>query len=247
MQRLFLSITIASIMASCSSAQKTTGTSNALNTLSGKQQKQGWKLLFDGKTTNGWHTYNQSIIGNAWKVEDGALHLDASKKGDWQTINGGDIIYENTYRNFDFKIDWKISVTGNSGIMFYAQEGPQYHYAWETGMESQVLDKVAGDDANVPKCHAGDLYELVACSKDAVKPAGEWNSVEIICNEGHLKQFMNGVKVIDMMLWDSNWKKLIAETKFATMPGFGMFRTGNFALQDHGHDVWFRNIMIKEL
>lgn len=247
MQRLFLIMTIASMLTACSTAHKAVSNDNAQNTLSQEQQKEGWKLLFDGKTTTGWHTYNQSTIGSAWKAEDGALHLDASKKGDWQTINGGDIICENTYRNFDFKIDWKISVAGNSGVMFYAQEGPQYHYAWETGMESQVLDKIAGDDAHVPKCHAGDLYELVACNKDAVKPAGEWNSVEIICNDGHLKLFMNSVKVIDMTLWDNNWKKLIAGTKFATMPGFGMFRTGKFALQDHGHDVWFRNIMIKEL
>lgn len=246
MRRLLFFTTMIAMLAACTSC-KNTNNDNAPNTLTAAQQKEGWQLLFDGKTTNGWHTFNQPNIGSAWSVEDSALHLDASKKGDWQTINGGDIICDKAYGNFDFKIDWKISAGGNSGVMFYSQEGSQYQYPWQTGIESQVLDPVNGDDAKTPKCHAGDLYELVACSKDVVKPAGEWNRLEIISDSGHLQLLMNGVKVIDMMLWDDNWKQLIAGTKFATMPGFGMFRTGKFALQDHGHDVWFRNIMVKEL
>ncbi|MDR0794021.1 MAG: DUF1080 domain-containing protein [Chitinophagaceae bacterium] len=240
-------ITILLVISICNFSCKTADKNLPPNTLTAEQKKEGWKLLFDGVTTNGWHTYNQSTIGSAWKVQDGALHLDASKKGDWQTINGGDIIYDKAYSNFHFKVDWKIAPAGNSGVIFYAQEGAQYQYCWETGMESQVLDNVAGDDAKTPNCKAGDIYELVACSKDVVKPAGEWNRLEIICNNGKLNLIMNGTKVIDIMLWDEHWQKLIAGSKFASMPGFGMFRTGKFALQDHGHDVWFRNIMVKEL
>jgi hypothetical protein len=234
------------VFASCNSAQNSEPV-NEPNTLSASQKQAGWELLFDGKSTTGWHDFNKPTLGSAWKAEDGTLHLTGSKTNGWQTLNGGDIIYEKEYRNFDLKIDWKVPVGGNSGVMFYSQEGPQYQYPWQTGIESQVLDNKDAGDAKIIKCRAGDLYDLVSCSKDVVKPAGEWNQLEIISKDGKLDLFLNGTKVIDMTIWDDNWKKLIAATKFKDMPGFGMFRSGKIALQDEGNDVWYRNIMIKEL
>jgi len=217
------------------------------NVLTVKQKKEGWKLLFDGKSTTGWHTFNKTTLGSAWKVEEGALRLDASQKEGWQTANGGDIVYDKIYKNFDFKIEWKISKAGNSGIMFYVQEGKQYEYPWQTGVECQVADNQYNEDGKIDKCRAGDLYELVSCNKDVAKRANEWNQLEIISDNGKLIVILNGVKVISTTIWDKNWSELIAVTKFNDMPGFGTFKTGKIALQDHNADVWYRNIMIKEL
>ncbi|TZF84586.1 DUF1080 domain-containing protein [Pedobacter sp. BS3] len=207
--------------------------------------KGGWVSLFDGKTTNGWHTYGSTVAKGAWKVEDGVLHLDASlnKKGE-----GGDLVTNEEFGDFDLKLEWKISPKGNSGIIFYVHEDPaQYKHTYNTGPEMQVLDNDGHPDGKIHKHRAGDLYDLIPCTKETVKPVGEWNQAEIISKGGKLDFYLNGTKVVSTTLWDDNWKKMVAGSKFATMPGFGTFKTGKIALQDHGNDVWYRNIMIKKL
>jgi len=245
MIRWFNIVVVLFLLISCNTSQKTEA--NANNSLTEEQKMEGWELMFDGVSTKGWHEFNKPTIGSAWKADSGTLHLTGSKSNGWQTLNGGDIIYEKEYKNFHLKIDWKVPVAGNSGVMFYSQEGKQYGYPWETGIETQVLDNEKAGDATIPKCRGGDLYDLVSCSVDAVKPANEWNKLEVISKDGKLDIILNGTKVIDTTIWDDNWKKLIAGTKFKDMPGFGMFRSGKIALQDEGNDVWYRNIMIKEL
>ncbi|HYK56929.1 MAG TPA: DUF1080 domain-containing protein [Flavisolibacter sp.] len=210
-----------------------------------------WISLFDGKTTTGWHTYGKTTIGKAWKVEDNALRLDAASKKEWQTAEGGDIISDEEFDNFHLKLDWKISPKGNSGIIFFINEDPKYQYPWQTGPEMQVLDngsptQPGHDDAKLYTHRAGDLYDLLA-SKDAVKPAGEWNTVEIVANKGKLDFYMNGQHTLSTTMWDDNWKQMVAISKFKAMPGFGAFQKGRIGLQDHGNDVWFRNIKIKRL
>lgn len=214
-----------------------------------KQNTGGWELLFDGKTTAGWHTYGRDSTGKTWKAEDSALHLDASVKDGWQTKDGGDIVTNNEYENFDLKLEWKISEGQNSGIMFYVHEDTsKYKYPWETGPEMQICDNEKNEDGKIDKARAGDLYDLVAStSQKFVKPAGQWNQVEIIADKGKLDFFMNGEHVLSTTLWDDTWKNLIAATKFKTMHDFGTFKKGKIALQDHGADVWFRNIKIKKL
>lgn len=207
-----------------------------------------WVYLFDGVSTKGWHNYGQDTIGKAWKVEDSALHLDATEKDGWQTKNGGDIVTDDEFENFDLQLEWKIAEAGNSGIIFYAHEDTsKYQYAWESGPEMQVCDNARNEDGKVYKSGAGDLYELMAISKNAVRPAGEWNRVEIIANKGKLDFNINGDHVLSTTLWDNNWNNLIKGTKFETMPGFGTYKRGRIALQDHAADVWFRNIKIKKL
>jgi hypothetical protein len=208
----------------------------------------GFISLFDGKTTNGWHQYGGGPVGKAWKIEDGALYLDTSNKKNWQTNDGGDIVTNDEYENFHFKTEWKIAPNGNSGIIFLIHEDTsKYHYTWNTGMEMQVLDNSGHPDAKIPKHRAGDLYDLISCSKETVKPAGEWNQAEVIVNNGKLDLVLNGTTVVSTTLWDDNWKKLIAGSKFKDMPDFGTFKKGHIALQDHGNTVWYRNIMIKKL
>jgi hypothetical protein len=208
----------------------------------------GWEPLFDGVTATGWHSYGKDSLGKAWKIEDSTLHLDASVKKDWQTKDGGDIVTGKEYENFDLKLEWKISKGGNSGIMFYVKEdSSKYKYPWETGPEMQVVDNEGHPDGKEAITSAGSLYDLIPVSKKPVKPVGEWNAVEIIANKGKLDFFMNGEHILSTTLWDDAWNKLIAGTKFKTMPGFGTFRQGKIALQDHGADVWYRKIMIKKL
>ncbi len=216
------------------------------NTLSAKEKKEGWKLLFDGTTTSGWRKFKSDKIGAAWKVKDGALYLDATNKKDWQTGDGGDIVTEGVYENYELSIEWKIQACGNSGIIFNVQEG-NYDYVWHTGPEFQVLDNACHPDAKIIKHRAGDLYDLISCKVETVKPAGEWNEARILANKGNYSFWLNGTEVTSVNMNSPEWKALIAGSKFKNMADFGKFTKGRISLQDHGDQVWYRNIKIKEL
>ena len=204
--------------------------------------QDGWQPLFDGKTTKGWHTYGKSTVGAAWKVDDGALYLDNTNK------DGGDLVTDGEYGNFDLKLEWKISKNGNSGIIINIHEDPaKYNEVWKTGPEIQVLDNDGHPDGKIIKHRAGDLYDLIKSSSEPVKAVGEWNQVEIISNNSKLQIFVNGTNVVTTTMWDDNWRALIAKSKFKDMPDFGTFKSGKIALQDHGNAVWYRNILIKKL
>lgn len=221
----------------------------AMNTLTPSEVQDGWKLLFDGKTTNGWHNFNKSTIGSSWKVVDGTLMLDARQNpdGHWQAPDGGDILAEGEYENFELNLDWKIAPCGNSGIIYNVIESPKYEYVWQTGPEMQVLDDVCHPDTRFSSHRAGDLYDLIPCKYVTVKPAGEWNKVRIIKNNGHVEHWLNGVKVVEYDMYTDEWLKMIANSKFRDMPDFGRAKKGKIALQDHGDRVWYRNIRIKSL
>ena len=215
------------------------------NTLTKSEKKHGWKLLFDGYTTKGWRNYKSDKIGAAWKVKDGALYLDAANKKDWQTEDGGDIVTEGIYENYELSVEWKIQPCGNSGIIFNVQDG-NYDYVWHTGPEFQVLDNACHPDAKIIKHSAGDLYDLISCKVETVKPAGEWNQARIIANKGNYSFWLNGTEVTSVNMNSPEWKALIAGSKFKDKPDFGMFTKGRISLQDHGDQVWYRNIKIKE-
>ncbi len=218
-----------------------------LNSLSAAEQAEGWQLLFDGKTTNGWHTFNKTTIGSAWKVSDAVLYLDISQKEGWQTKGGGDIVHDMVLDNFHLKLEWKIAVKGNSGIMFYVQEGQGFDYPWKTGPEMQVLDNSGHADAKITKHRAADLYDLIESQPVTVKPAGEWNLAEIISDNGQLSFKLNGVQVVKTTMWNDQWRAMIAASKFNEMPGFGSFKSGKISLQDHGDMVSYRNIKVRKL
>ena len=215
----------------------------------------GWITLFDGKTTNGWHSYGKDHVGSAWKVENGTLHLDAASKKD-SKAEGGDMVTNDEYENFDFKIEWKISPKGNSGIIFFVKDdASKYSNTYNTGPEMQVLDNgsptvLGHPDGRLYSHRAGDLYDLLA-SKEAAKPTGEWNQAEIIANKGKLDFYLNGVHTLSTTMWNDTWRKMIAISKFKNtandMKDFGTFKKGKIALQDHGDEVWYRNIRIKKL
>jgi hypothetical protein len=207
-------------------------------------QNEGWQPLFDGKTTTGWHTYGMTRVGSDWKVVDGALFLDATHRTPGE---GGDLVTNEEFENYHLKLEWKISKGGNSGIIFNVHEDPQYRATYSSGPEMQVLDNDGHADGKIIKHRSGDLYDLIRSSKENVKPVGEWNSAEIILNKGKLELIQNGERIVSTTMWDDNWKQLIAGSKFRTWPGFGTYKSGKIALQDHGNEVWYRNIVIKRL
>jgi len=236
-------LTALSIAACNSQSEKKTAEPAAEN-----KSDSGWVSLFDGKTLTGWHNYGKTTVGEAWKVVDGTLYLDTTKKAGWQTAQGGDIVSADEYDNFDLKLEWKIAPGGNSGIIYYVHEDTtKYKYVWQTGPEMQVLDNDLHSDGKIPKHRAGDLYDLISCKTETVKKPGEWNEAEIIAKDGKLDYYLNGTNVVSTTLWDDAWKKLVAGSKFKEWPDFGTYKKGHIALQDHGNTVWYRNIRIKKL
>jgi hypothetical protein len=229
---------------SCKTSKPSTASEPELNTLTKKETKEGWKLLFDGTTKNGWHVFNNRTDGSSWKVVDGTLFFDPSarKSGDQ---GGGDLVTDQEYENYHLSLEWKLDSGGNCGIIFQSKEDPKYKYSWVTGPEMQILDNDRHPDAKIIKHRSGDLYDLISSSVENVKPVGQWNKSEIIVNNAKLELWQNGKMVVSTTEWDSNWKNMIANSKFKSMSDFGTYRKGKIALQDHGNPVWFRNIKIK--
>ena len=215
------------------------------NQLTDSEMKDGWKLLFDGKSSAGWHSFNKKTFGPGWKIADGTLYRDTAIKN--AKDEEGDICTDEVYENFDLKLQWKISKNGNSGIMFLVQESPEYKAPYFTGPEMQILDNDGHPDGKIHKHRAGDLYDLIASSSEPVHAPGEWNDAEIRLDHGRLSLFLNGVQTVSTTMWDANWYELVKGSKFSKMSGFAKFKSGHIDLQDHGNVVWFRNIRIKVL
>lgn len=254
--RKYLAVALSTLVFACNNSdtkksesdQEPATITSAINMLTDNEKKEGWQLLFDGVSTKGWHKYGEKETGSAWKVVDGLLFLDASEKENWQIKGGGDILTDEEFDNFDLKLEWKIDTCGNSGIIFNILEDPaKYTWGWQTGPEMQILDNKCHPDTAFITHRAGCLYDLIAVSKVTVKPALEWNKVEIKSDNGKLDLWLNGENVVSTTMWDDNWKKMIAGSKFKDQADFGTIKKGKVGLQDHGNNVWFRNIKIKKL
>jgi hypothetical protein len=236
MKKIYWTILFAGTFAVCALQTQ------AQNTLTQDEKKAGWTLLFDGKSTGGWRTFNTKSVGAAWKVEDGALTLESKAKE-----GRGDLLTDKSYENFEFTIEWKISNCGNSGVIFNVVEDPKYKATYFTGPEMQVLDNTCHPDAKIIKHRAGDLYDLISVSKETVKPAGEWNVAKIVSDHGKMQFWLNGEQLVTFTMHDAAWDTMVAGSKFKSMPDFGKATSGHIALQDHGDQVWYRNIKIREL
>lgn len=214
------------------------------NALSNKEKKDGWVLLFDGKSTKGWHTFQKDKATAAWAVQDGALVFNPAA----DKTERGDLVTDQEYENYDLIIEWKISDGGNSGVIFGINEDPKYHATYETGIEMQVLDNINAGDRFIPDHLAGSLYDLIG-GPEVSKPkaVGEWNEARILNKDGQITLWLNGVQTATVAKGSEEWKKLIAESKFNGWEGFAKYSKGKIALQDHGNIVSFRNIKIKQL
>lgn len=199
---------------------------------------EGWTVLFDGTNTDSFRTYRKDTLNDGWEIVDGTLHM---KPG----TGAGDFITKEQYKNFEFQFEWKISEGGNSGVMYHVQEldGPPYL----TGPEYQILDNKKHADGENPKTSAASCYALYACTVDATKPAGEWNVSKLVVNNNHVEHWLNGKKVVEYTIGSDEWNKLIAASKFKDWKEFGKHEKGHIAFQDHGNDVWYKNIKVKNL
>ncbi len=212
------------------------------NTLTEAEAAAGWRLLFNGTDLSGWHNYGKSSVGSGWKIaEDGSLYLDPSAE------DGGDIVSDEAFGNYELLLDWKISDCGNSGIIYNVVEDEQSQYPWQTGPEMQILDNKCHPDAALENHQAASLYDMIAVSEKTVHPAGEWNTVKLLVTDGRAEHWLNGTKVVEYPNQGERWEAMIAESKFKDMPNFGKSTSGKISLQDHSDMVSFRNIKVRSL
>lgn len=214
------------------------------NQLTEQEKKDGWKLLFDGKTTNGWHLYNKGNVPSAWMVVEEELYCNP----DTFEVEHGDLVTDSEFENFDLKFDWKISKEGNSGVFFNVIERADIPTAWASGPEYQLLEKSHHDYETSPKKRAGCLYGFFEQKHVATtKPFSEWNVSEIKQINGKIEFYLNGVLTAQQDLTSQPWKDMVAKSGFKTFPEFGKSTKGRIALQDWSKGISFRNIKIKEL
>lgn len=202
----------------------------------------GWTTLFDGKTLNGWRSY-QNKENNSWSVKEGVLHCNGSSAT--QREARADLITENQYENFDLELDWKISPQGNSGILYMVTE--EFPTSYLSGPEYQLIDDLHWGEKLEDWQKTASNYAMHPASVLATKEVGEWNHTRIVVNRGHVEHWLNGQKVVDYQLWTDDWQAKKAADKWKDAPGYGLSKKGHIALQDHGSEAWFKNIRIKEL
>jgi hypothetical protein len=226
-----ISITIGVIIAAGLAAQDKT----PANTLTGKEKAEGWRLLFDGRTTHGWRGFRQPTCPDGWKVEDEALTRVGS---------ASDIITVDEFGNFELTIEWNLSPGGNSGIFYRVTEDDDV--MWHTAPELQIIDNAYKEPLK-PAQNAGANYDLHPPSRDATRPIGSWNQTRVLVRDSHVEHWLNGVRVVEYELWSDDWERRVQASKFKDYPRYARARRGHIGLQDHGDRVAFRNIKIRVL
>jgi hypothetical protein len=220
-----------------------------INQLTKAEKASGWKLLFDGKTLDGWRGFHSDKVPAGWAVEDGCIKK-VPAEGELGRA-GGDLITVDQFDNFEFSIEWKLSKGANSGIKYLVSENLPPTGRSGVSFEYQVLDDEAHPDAKqgiAGNRTAGSLYDLIPASKDKkLKPVGEFNQTRIIVRGNHIEHWLNGVKVLEFERSGEKLKQHIAESKFKNTKGFGETAKGHILLQDHGDAVWYRNIKIRAI
>jgi Domain of Unknown Function (DUF1080) len=222
------------------------------NTLTPQEKKQGWILLFDGKTSHGWRgAYKDSFPTKGWAIQDGMMIVNPAEGK--ESANGGDIVTDGVYGNFELQVDFKLTPGANSGIKYFvdpAQPAPgQPRSAY--GLEFQCLDDDRHPDAKLGRDGnrtVGSLYDLIPASKDKkVMPIGEWNRARIVCDGKHVQHWLNGKKVLEYERGSDEFNRLIAISKYKNIPNFGLIPEGRILLQDHGNLVYFKNVKLRPL
>ncbi len=220
------------------------------NSLSVQEEKEGWKLLWDGKTTKGWKgAFRPDFPEKGWKIENGVLIVLKNDGG--ESTNGGDIITVKHYDNFYLKVDFKLTPGANSGIKYFVDPEYLVPKGSAKGLEFQLLDDALHPDAKLGRDGnrtLGSLYDLITAPKDKpIKAVGEWNTAQIISKDKKVEHWLNGVKLLEYERGSEQFKQLIEISKYKDIPNFGLKAKGPILLQDHGDEAHFRNIKIREL
>ncbi len=224
---------------SCQNNSRSAKTPEAIENL---EITQEWTILFNGSSMEAWKGWKKDKVGAAWSIENnGVLMFDPTKEGK------GDIITKATFENFEFRLEWKTSKCGNSGIMWNVQESEEYYAPYSTGPEMQILDNSCDPEGEMAAHWAGDLFDMLRTDVVNVKPVGEWNSIIIKSNNANYEFWQNGTIVVEFQMHNEAWNDLVAGSKFKDWKGFGIYKSGHIALQDHGHKIWFRNIKIRTI
>jgi hypothetical protein len=197
--------------------------------------KDGWRLLFDGHSLQGWQPYRSGSMAG-WKAENGVLARVAA---------GSDIVTVERFADFELRLEWRLEKGGNSGIFFRVTD--EGEFAWHSGPEFQILDNAVHRDGKNPLTSAGSNYAVHPPVRDVTKPIGEWNGVRLIARGTHVEHWMNDVKLLEYEFESPDWAARVKASKFGKIPIYGKARAGRIALQDHGDPVWYRNVKIKPL
>ena len=238
------------LVLSFATAQEKQSTIVPPNTLSAREKKDGWHLLFDGKTMNGWRgAYMDSLPKKGWEVRDGMLIVRESGGG--EAAFGGDIVTVDEYSNFELKVDFRLTPGANSGIKYFVTEQLPKTPGSAIGLEFQLLDDENHPDAKLGvggNRTIGSLYDLIPpLAGKVVNPVGEWNHARILAKNNHIEHWLNGKKVVEYERGTQIYRALVQKSKYAVYPGFGEAAEGHILLQDHGNSVSFRNIKIREI
>ncbi len=212
------------------------------NILTPEEQKEGWKLLFNGKDLAGWKGYNMDTVPDNWGVENDCM-VCLGRGSD----KHGDIITVDEFGDFDLRLEWKISPGGNSGIFYHVVESPEYPTPYATGPEYQLIDQLGWKGKLADWQTTGANYAMDPPEHAKIKPALEWNTAEIVVKGPHVVHYLNGSKVVEYDLWTDEWKEKVKNCKWKDYPAYGLAKKGHIGLQDHGSKIWFRNIRIKRL
>ncbi|GAB4010535.1 DUF1080 domain-containing protein [Spirosoma sp. KCTC 42546] len=228
--------------------------SQAPNTLTAQEKKDGWKLLFDGKTTKGWRgAYKDKFPEKGWDVTDGMLTIQQSNGSESESF--GDIVTDGEYSDFDLVFDFKLTEGANSGVKYFVAEQSPKPKGSAFGLEFQVLDDDKHPDAKLGRNGnrtVGSLYDLIPASGKKANPIGEWNTGRVISKGKHVEHWLNGKKVVEYERGSEQFRELVAMSKYKAPDynangRFGEAPKGHILLQDHGNRVYFRNMKIKTL
>jgi hypothetical protein len=212
------------------------------NTLADKEKENGWQLLFDGKSTDGWHGYNMKVFPACWAIDDGTFTMNSTGSAEDQ-----DIITNKKYRDFALSLEYKLTTAANSGVIFQIAEDTVYKYPYETGPEFQVIDHENWIDTLQDWQINGANYAMYPPKAKPYKPVGEWNQLFLVVNGNKVTQILNGEVVVEYEKNSEEWTKLRNSGKWVDYPDWGMFDEGYISLQNHGTKVWYRSIKLKEL